>query len=113
LLVTRKARTVGNDTKDIVWGWIIRVEERWKVIGSRHEKASVLRCIIPVILITKQGTKFGHNGDNTRECYVCSVECLKTQIYHPRLRVKSANYMCKELRGIFSFKQYEGYFKYF
>jgi len=74
VLVTRTARTVGSDTKDIIWGWFIKVEERWKVIGSCHEKALVLKCIILVILITKQGTTFDHNGDNTRECYVCSVE---------------------------------------
>jgi len=62
----------------------------------------------------KQGTKFDHNGDNTRECYVCSVAwMLKTRVYHPCLCVKSANYICKELCGIFPFKQCEGYFKYF
>jgi hypothetical protein len=74
VLVARKARTVGSDTKDIIWGRFIKVEERWKVIGSCNEKALVLKCIIVVILIMKQGTMFDHNGDNTRECYVCSVE---------------------------------------
>jgi hypothetical protein len=74
LLVARKARTVGSDTKDIICGWFIRVEERWKVIGSCPEKALVLKCIILVILIMKQGTTFDRNGDNTRDCYVCTVE---------------------------------------
>jgi hypothetical protein len=46
LLVTRKARTVDIDTKDIIWDCFIEVEERWKVMGSSNEKALVLKCII-------------------------------------------------------------------
>lgn len=64
------------------WHWthylwlLVKVEKRWKVVGSCHEKVLVLKCITLVILILKQGTKFDHNGDSKRECYVCSIEVL-------------------------------------
>ena len=60
--------------KTLFGAGLFKVEERWKVIGSCHEKALVLKCIILVILIMKQGTTFDHKGDNTGECYVCTVE---------------------------------------
>jgi hypothetical protein len=63
---------VGSDTKDVICGWFIEVQERWKVVGG-CEKALVLKCSL-VILLVEQGTKFDRNGDDTRECYVRSVE---------------------------------------